>query len=89
VTADEPVHRPAEDLACTREVELMTDYLEGALPAAEARRLERHLDTCPGCTEYLHQMRTVAGSLGGLSEDSIPAEMRDDLIAAFRRFRNR
>ena len=29
-------------------------------------------------------MRAVAGSLGGLTEDSIPAEMRDGLIAAFR-----
>ena len=29
-------------------------------------------------------MRTIAGSLGGLAEDSIPAEMRDGLIAAFR-----
>jgi anti-sigma factor RsiW len=65
----------------------MTDYLEGALPPSEARRLERHLNTCPGCTEYLEQMRTVAGSLGGLAGDSIPAEMRDGLLAAFRSFR--
>jgi anti-sigma factor RsiW len=85
--ADEPVHNHAEDLACIEEVEIMTDYLEGALPAADVRRLERHLETCPGCTEYLEQMRTVAGSLGGLAGDSLPGEMRDDLIAAFRDFR--
>ena len=65
----------------------MTDYLEGALSAAEARRLERHFETCPGCTEYLDQMRTIAGSLGGLAGDSIPADMRAGLIAAFRRVR--
>jgi anti-sigma factor RsiW len=87
--ADEPTHSHADDLACVEEVEIMTDYLEGALPAAEARRLEHHLETCPGCTEYLEQMRTVAASLGGLTEDSIPAEMRDGLIAAFRDFRKR
>jgi anti-sigma factor RsiW len=87
--ADERAHRHADDLACVEEVEIMTDYLEGALPAVEARRLERHLETCPGCTEYLEQMRTVAASLGGLTEDSIPAEMRDGLIAAFRDFRRR
>jgi anti-sigma factor RsiW len=75
---------PPDDLACTEEVELVTDYLEGALPAADARRLERHLETCPGCTEYLEQMRTVAGALGGLTVDSIPAGMRAGLIAAFR-----
>ena len=84
---DEPGHAHGDDLACTEEVEIMTDYLEGALPAADARRLERHLETCPGCTEYLEQMRTIAGSLGGLTEDSIPAELRDDLIDAFRDLR--
>ena len=34
-------------------------------------------------------MRTLAGSLGGLTEESIPADMRDGLIAAFREFRGR
>jgi anti-sigma factor RsiW len=78
----------AHDIACSEVVEIMTDYLEGALPASEARRLELHLATCPGCTEYLNQMRTIAESLGGLTERSIPPDMRDGLIAAFRDLRN-
>jgi anti-sigma factor RsiW len=75
-----------DDLACIDEVELVTDYLEGALPADDARRLERHLETCPGCTEYLEQMRTIAGGLGGADEQehNIPPELRAGLIAAFR-----
>ena len=81
---DDPAHSHAEDLACVKEVEIVTDYLEGALPAAEARRLERHLETCPGCSEYLAQMRALAGSLGGLTEVSISPATRDRLIAAFR-----
>lgn len=87
--ADDRADSHAQDLACVEVVEIMTDYLEGALPATEARRLERHLGTCPGCTEYLEQMRTVADSLGGLAEHSIPAEMRDGLMSAFRDFRTR
>jgi anti-sigma factor (TIGR02949 family) len=86
---DEPAHSPPEDLACAEVVEVVTDYLEGALPAAEARRLERHLDTCPGCNEYLEQMRALAGSLRGLSEESLPAELRDHLMDCFRGFRGR
>jgi anti-sigma factor RsiW len=82
--ADQPAHAHADDLACVEVVELVTDYLEGALPAAEARRLERHLATCPGCSEYLQQLRAIAGSLAGLTDDSFPAEMRDGLIADFR-----
>jgi anti-sigma factor RsiW len=79
----------ADDLVCVELVELVTDYLEGALPDAQARRLERHLDTCPGCTEYLEQLRAVAGSLRGLTDESFPPEMRDSLIADFSRSRNR
>ena len=80
-------HPHADDLACTEEVEVMTDYLEGALPPAEVERLEAHLENCPGCTEYLEQMWTLAGGLGGLREDSIPAGMRDELLGAFRELR--
>jgi anti-sigma factor RsiW len=78
---------PPDDLACTEEVELITDYLEGALPEAKVRRLELHLETCPGCTEYLEQMRTVAGSLSDLREESIPDETREALLDAFRNLR--
>jgi anti-sigma factor RsiW len=81
-------HTDTRDIACIEEVELMTDYLEGALPAAEARRLERHLETCPGCTEYLREMRAIAGSLEGLGGDSLSTATRASLIAAFRDLRN-
>jgi anti-sigma factor RsiW len=83
------IHNESEELACVHVVELVTDYLEGALPEADARRLERHLGTCPGCTEYLQQLRTIAGSLRGLTEESFPPEIRTGLIADFRGFRNR
>jgi anti-sigma factor RsiW len=86
--ADQHVHSRAEDPACIEVVEMMTDYLEGALPAAEVLRLERHLAMCPGCTEYLEQLSAIAGSLGGVTEQSFPPELRDDLIAEFRRLRN-
>jgi anti-sigma factor RsiW len=77
-----------DDLACIDQIELMTDYLEGALSAEQARRLEHHLATCPGCTEYLAQLRAVAGSLEGLGGETISAETRAALIAAFRDPRN-
>ena len=85
---DRTVHADADDLECVEVVELVTDYLEGVLSDAEARRLERHLDTCPGCTEYLQQLRTIAGSLRGLTDESFPLEMRDGLIDDFRRMRD-
>jgi anti-sigma factor RsiW len=83
VMADEHLHTDPDEIVCVDVVELVTDYLEGVLPEADARRLERHLDTCPGCTEYLQQLRAIAGSLRGLTDDSFPADMRDGLIADF------
>ena len=73
------------DLACTEVVELATDYLEGALPEPDVRRVERHLETCPGCSEYVEQHRAIAGSLEGLGAERLPDELRDDVIARFRR----
>ncbi|MGH3250243.1 MAG: zf-HC2 domain-containing protein, partial [Trebonia sp.] len=40
-------------LVCQEVVELVTDYLEGALSSADNRRFEAHLAGCPHCTEYL------------------------------------
>jgi anti-sigma factor RsiW len=87
--ADELIQNEAGELVCVEVVELVTDYLEGVLPEATVRRLERHLETCPGCTEYLEQLRAIAGSLRGLTDESFPDEMRDGLIADFRELRTR
>lgn len=85
----DPTAPPHDDLACREEVELITDYLEGALPDAQRARLEAHLETCPGCTEYLEQMRTLAGGLGALREAALPDALREGLIASFRELRGR
>jgi anti-sigma factor RsiW len=82
-----PFQLPDDDLACVEEVEIITDYLEGALPADEARRLEEHIAICPGCTEYIAQMRALAGGLGELREDQLSPELRRGLIESFRDFR--
>ena len=43
-------------MSCKELVELVTDYLEGALTREDAARLEEHLAACPGCDAYLRQM---------------------------------
>jgi anti-sigma factor RsiW len=71
-------------ITCRELVELVTDYLEDALPAAERARFEEHLAECEHCTEYVAQMRTTIGVLGRLPADSLPDAVRDRLLAAFR-----
>ena len=46
-----------EDLPCVDFVELVTDYLEGALPTEQVLIVERHLAFCAPCVDYLDQMR--------------------------------
>ena len=76
-----------DEMTCRELVEVLTDYLEGALPPEDRRRLEEHLESCPYCTEYVAQMRQTIDSLGSISEESIAPEKRAELLAAFRGWR--
>jgi anti-sigma factor RsiW len=75
------------ELVCQQVVELVTDYLEGALSEADRRRFERHLDGCPHCTEYLAQMRETIRLAGRLAPEDLTPVMRTDLTDLYRRWR--
>jgi anti-sigma factor RsiW len=75
------------DLVCQQAVELVTDYLEGALSRADRRRYEAHLAGCPDCTEYLAQMRKTIELTGTLTPADLTPQMQDDFIALYRQWR--
>jgi hypothetical protein len=79
----------ANHLTCQELVELVTDYLEDALPAADRLRFEDHIARCAGCTRYLEQMRLTIATIGRLREDDLSKDAREDLITAFRAWKNR
>ena len=70
-------------LTCAELVELVTDYLEGALSPEDSDRFERHLDACSGCTAYVEQFRETILLAGRLREQDVPAPARDALLAEF------
>ena len=72
------------DLACQEFVELVTDYLEGTLPADLRARFDAHLAECDWCVEYLAQIQQTIHTLGRLSEEDIPPPARDRLLDVFR-----
>jgi anti-sigma factor RsiW len=74
-------------MVCQVVVELVTDYLEGALPRGERRRLERHLAGCPHCTEYLVQMRETMRLTGRIVPGDFTPRMREEFTELFRRWR--
>jgi predicted anti-sigma-YlaC factor YlaD len=75
------------DVACQELVEIVTDYLENTLPDHDRARFDAHLMTCPGCREYVEQMRITLRMTGRLTVESIAPSVRDELLQAFRRMK--
>ena len=77
-----------QEMACQELVEVITDYLEGTLPASDRVRFDSHLSTCAACREYVDQMRALVRLSGDLKVESIERSTRESLLRAFRRWRD-
>jgi predicted anti-sigma-YlaC factor YlaD len=76
------------DPRCDHVVELVTDFLEGALDPADERDLVEHLDGCDGCSDYVEQYRRAVRTLGELPAEegaTLTPEARAALLEVFRR----
>jgi anti-sigma factor RsiW len=76
------------ELTCQELVELVTAYLEDALPSDERSRFNTHLNFCPGCATYVDQMRQTIQLVGTLTEDDIGPEARNQLLNVFRAWKH-
>ena len=65
--------------------ELVTDYLEQALPLPFRLRARVHLLLCPACRRYFAQMRQTARLLGGQSLPPPSDVVEADLLARLNR----
>lgn len=72
-----------EHVTCQEFVEVLTEYLEGALDASERADIERHIVICRGCTTYVEQMRSTIDLVGRLSGDE-PGAPNEKLLGLFR-----
>jgi anti-sigma factor RsiW len=77
-----------KDIVCQQAVELVTDYLEGALSRRDRRRFESHLRACPNCTAYLQQIRVTIRLAGAIQPDDLLPQARADLTEVYRRWRS-
>lgn len=89
-------HAPYDDfpsripgLTCAEFLELTTDYLENALPQSDTMRFEAHLRRCDGCRTVMNQLKIIKILTGQLSEEDIDAGSLQQLMAAFRSWKNR
>jgi anti-sigma factor RsiW len=73
-----------DHLSCQEVVELVTEYLDGALPSEEAALFEQHLNFCDGCVWYVDQIKTTVEAVGEVREEDISPEAKHRLMTAFR-----
>jgi anti-sigma factor RsiW len=77
------------ELTCQELVEVVTDYLEGSMPAERRLLFEEHLAFCDWCQTYLEQMRATIRLTGTLEEEDLTPEARAALLDVFRDWRRR
>jgi predicted anti-sigma-YlaC factor YlaD len=74
-------------ISCSEFVEIVTEYLDGAMPPRLRARFEAHLEGCKGCDAYFEQMRQTLRLVDVLRKDAVRLSGRDRLLDAFRSWR--
>jgi anti-sigma factor RsiW len=74
----------AEALSCQELVELVTDYLDGALSPRDRQRFDEHIAACDYCRAYLDQIRVTIRMTGSLVPEQLDPAAETALLEAFR-----
>jgi anti-sigma factor RsiW len=82
---DDDIDAVGSRIACRNLVELLTDYLDGALVPPTLTEVEAHLAICPPCRTYLSQVETTVDELGRVeATEQLCDDVREDVLDAFR-----
>jgi predicted anti-sigma-YlaC factor YlaD len=76
-------------ISCRELVEVITDYLDGALGPEETQRMDEHLKLCGPCSAYVEQMRTTVRLAAVATAELDLRPDRTELLRAFTEFRRR
>ena len=66
---------------CSSIISLLSDYLDGRLPAAVRTDLERHIGGCTDCAAFVESFRSTVTLLKSLTDADLPEELRVRLKA--------
>ena len=76
------------EFSCQEMIEVVTNYLDDALPPDERQQFERHLSYCAGCGTYVDQMReTIRQTSMVPREESLPPALREEIVAQFQNWK--
>jgi anti-sigma factor RsiW len=73
-----------EPVDCKTLVEMVTEWMEGALEPASQAELELHIAACDGCIAYVEQLRATLMALAGLEDPPLAEDVRLRLLTTFR-----
>ena len=75
--------RRRRNLTCQELVELVSDYIEGALPRRDREAFDAHIAGCTNCRTYVEQFRETIALTGTLRETDVSPAAADALLAHF------
>jgi anti-sigma factor RsiW len=66
-------------------MDLLADYVDGALPREQAELLEWHLEGCPPCVAFVNTYKGTVDAARRLRATAMPPELRERLLAFLER----
>ena len=75
-------------MTCEHLVDLVTDYLEGALGEADRARFDEHIAECPMCQVHLRRMQVMIRELGRLHAHDLDPAVLAEMQARFAGWRD-
>jgi anti-sigma factor RsiW len=73
-----------KNTACTSGVEMLMEYLEGALAAEERAAIDAHAAACPRCVAFIASYRETPRIVREATTIEMPADLETSLLAALR-----
>ncbi len=76
---------PPHDIGCAECIDLLADYVDGALPDKQAKALEWHIESCPPCVAFVNTYKGTVGAARRLRQATLPPELKERLLAFLQR----
>ncbi len=68
-------------MTCQELVDLLVDYLDGTLDPVTTRELERHLEGCEACLNFIKTYKATTAWVGEVTYEEMPEELKDRLAS--------
>jgi len=73
-----------KEIVCVSGVELLMDYMEGALAPDLREAIEAHVASCPRCEAFIASYREMPRIVRDATSAEMPADLEASLLAALR-----